>query len=815
MPMLRLTSLTIALLLTLTACSDSNDSGGTVINTAEFSAEIRRTDYGIPHITANDWKGLGYGHGYAYAQDNYCVLMRLVAESSGRSSELMGETNARNQADFLQRFINGDKESFKEMVVDQLPQFAIDVAEGYTAGMNRYLNETGVENLPEGDWGCRNEPWVFEFDSIDYWMYLRKVALRGSSDQGIFRNALLSVEGPGNPAPQAEGAGITLLAGSDALRRASEELRSPSQGSNALALGRDATKNGSGLLLGNPHQPWFGDGAWYQSQLTIPGEYNVAGASLHGTPIIGIGFNKDLAWTHTVSYANRFSLYELKLNPDNLLQYDYDGEWRDIEQQTIEILAKQEDGSMATRSYTFYTSQYGPVINLKNEEPLLDGWPMINGSILAFRDANLDTGPRLVEQWVAKAKASNLDGYIDALATIGNPVFHELAADRHGDAFYGEVSAIPFITQEQLDTCVNGLIGPLLAELTTNVIVSLDGSDPFCEWGTDPDAPEGSNLYSSSKLPQIRTTDYVGNSNNGYWLSDANNPLEGFPTIMGPLGYEGTQQFLRTRIGHLMVAERKAATDGLDTEPLFDFENLKAFMYSNRVYGAEIVMDDIMTVCNTEAADPVLPACTALAGWDKKVELDSRGAQVFLEFWRVIRDELGNDFQNVVQSDEFWRIDFDREDPLNTPAGIDTTLPANHARVINALQTATDRLTDAGVALDAAWRDVQVLERNGERVPIHGGAGTAGIYGAISVGLKEGGYINPSSGNSYIQVVTWDDSDCPIADVILVPSQSTDPTSPYFADQTKLYSNKEWVRWPFCDEQIAQQQIGETLLIEE
>ena len=805
--------LACALLLGLSACSDSNNDG--IISTAEFSAQIIRTEYGIPHITADDWKGLGYGHGYAYAQDNYCVLMRLVAESSGRSAELMGETSGRVEADFLQRFINGEKDEFREQVVEQLPQFAIDIAEGYTAGMNRYLRETGVENLPEGDWGCRNEPWVFEFDSVDYWMFLRKVALRGSSDQGIFRRALLSVEGPDNAAVQGAPTQAQLLAAGEALGKASQELRDLSLGSNGLALGSDATQDGSGLLLGNPHQPWFGDGAWYQSQLTIPGVYDVAGASLHGTPIIGIGFNKDLAWTHTVSLANRFSLYELKLNPDNPLQYDYDGEWRDIEQETIEILARQDDGSMETRSYTFYTSQYGPILNLKNEVSLLDGWPMFNGSILAFRDANLDTGPRLIEQWVAKAQAVDLDGYIDALSIIGNPVFHDLAADRHGEAFYGEISAIPFVTQEQLDTCVNGLIGPLLAAETTNVIVSLDGSDPFCEWGDDPDAPEGSNLYSSGMLPQFRTRDYAGNSNNGYWLSDANNPLEGFPTIMGPVGYERNQQFLRTRLGHLMVADRKAAADGLDNTPLFDFENLKAFMYDNRVYGAEIVMDDVMTICNTEEAASVLAACTALAGWDQRVELDSRGAQVFLEFWRVIREELENSFQNIVQSDEFWRIDFDADDPLNTPAGIDTMLQSNHERVINALQTASDRLAEANVALDAPWREVQVLERNDERVPIHGGRGNVGIYGAIGVSLKDGGYINPTGGNSYIQVVTWDDSECPIADVILVPSQSTDPTSPHFADQSWLYSDKEWVRWPFCAEQKAAVQIGDTLQIEE
>ncbi|NND69002.1 MAG: hypothetical protein HKN19_15540, partial [Halioglobus sp.] len=553
----RLPLATLLLSAFLVACDGDND------NNAEFAAEIRRTEFGIPHITAEDWKGLGYGHGYAYAQDNYCVLMRLIAESSGRSAELMGETSGRLQADFLQRFINGEKEDFKTQVVDQLPQFAIDVAEGYTAGMNRYLRETGVENLPEGDQGCRNEPWVFEYDAIDYWMFLRKVALRGSSDQGIFRRALLSVDGPNAGAVAATNAAEKLSV-SEGIVRASKQIRNMEIGSNGLALGRDATQDGSGMLLGNPHQPWFGDGAWYQSQLTIPGEYDVAGASLHGTPIIGIGFNKDLAWTHTVSFANRFSLYELKLNPDNPLQYDYDGQWRDIEQQTITVQALQDDGTLEPRSYTFYTSHYGPVLNLKNEEAALDGWPMFNGSILAFRDANLDTGPRLIQQWVTKAQATNLDGYIDALGMIGNPVFHDLAADRHGDAFYGEISAIPFVTQEQIDTCVEGTVGTLLAELTTNVILSLDGSNPFCEWGNDPNAPEGSNLYSAGQLPQLRTTDYVGNSNNGYWLSDANNPLEGFPTIMGPIGYEGNQQFLRTRIGHLMVEDRKNAVDGLD-----------------------------------------------------------------------------------------------------------------------------------------------------------------------------------------------------------------------------------------------------------
>ncbi|MGB1139974.1 MAG: penicillin acylase family protein, partial [Halioglobus sp.] len=658
---------TMALL--LSACSDSDNNNNSNNSTdpepgpvdpappvepGPMTAEIRRTEYGIPHIKADDWRGLGYGYGYAYAQDNYCVTMRQVVFGIGRSAELLGEDEGNVEADLLSQFINGDKEEFRQMVVEQLPQFAIDVAEGFTAGMNRYLRETGVENLPEGEYGCRDADWVFEFDAIDYWMFLRKIALWGSSDQGTFRRALLSVDGPNQDAPANAGAGWAseFVETTESLQATARSLNPGDLGSNGLALGRDATQTGSGILLGNPHQPWFGEGAWYQAHLTIPGVYDVAGAALHGTPIIGIGFNKDLAWTHTVSYANRFSLYELRLNPDNPLEYDYNGEWREIESEVVEVLAKQPDGTMETRSYTFYTSQYGPIVNLKNESPLLDGWPTFNGTILAFRDANLDTGPRLIEQWLVKAQASDLAGYREALNLIGNPVFHELAADRNGDAFYGEISAIPFLTQEQLDNCVKPPIGTILADLTTNVILALDGSDPACEWGNDSDAPANTNLYSAGQLPQFFTTDYAGNSNNGYWLSDANNPLEGFPTIMGPLGYEGTQQFLRTRIGHLMVAERKAGTDGLDSEPLFNLENTKAFMYNNRVYGAEVTLDDVLSVCAMDEASDVQPACSALAGWDRRVDLESRGAQVFIEFWGRIRSELENPFQNVVQSDE-------------------------------------------------------------------------------------------------------------------------------------------------------------------
>ena len=281
---------------------------------------------------------------------------------------------------------------------------------------------------------------------------------------------------------------------------------------------------------------------------------------------------------------------------------------------------------------------------------------------------------------------------------------------------------------------------------------------------------------------------------------------------MGPVGHEGEQQTLRTRIGHLMVAQRKAATDGLDDSPLFSLQSLQGFMYDNRVYGAEITLADVLSVCEGDVA--IAEPCAVLAAWDQRVDLDSVGAQVFNEFWREIRSELGDSFEGVVASDEFWRVDYDPADPLNTPAGIDTSLEVNRQRIIDGLIAASERLAANNVPLDAPWGDIQYLERGNERVPIHGGSGSIGVYGAIGVSLSDGGYVNPRAGNSYIQAVTWDESECPIADVILVPSQSTDPDSPHFADQTWLYSDKRWVRFPFCADDIDAAQIGETLVLE-
>ena len=785
---------------------------------ATYQAEIRRTAYGIAHIKAEDWASLGYGYGYAYAQDNYCVAMRGIVEATGRSAEFFGEAGGDVAADFVLRYVFGTKDEFRETWQTDAESPAVKLTEGFAAGMNRYLDDTGVDALPAGANGCRDAEWVAAIDEVDLAMMLSRLALQGSSDQSIVRRAIYNAA---DSAVAADGStAVDLHQLSRDLGRFAQSLGSSDNGSNAIAVGRDLSRTRKGLLLANPHQPWNGTTSFYQVHLTIPDTYDVAGAALHGLPVVGIGFNRDVAWTHTVAFSTRFTLYELQLNPENRLQYLYDGSYRDMTAKTVSINVKLADGRLEERQRTFYSTHFGPIADLGEVSSLLRGWPLFNNTAYAIRDANLHRGVAMLEQYIAMGQANDMTAFTQALEGIGVPVFHTLAVDRSGEAFYGEVASVPQLTATQLESCAPGIWGLLIRTFTNEAVLTLKGTDSACEWGTDSDSPPDSNLAGYAARPTLRTTDYVANSNDSYWLSNATMPLTGYATRFGWLGRENTQQQLRTRIGHLMIAERRNATDGLSASPGFTLTTLKKLLYRNRVYAAELVLDDVLGICDGIASSVAANtsqgrarrACQVLRSWDRKVNLDSRGAQVFTEFWQRIRAQAASAFTNVVGA-SFWQTDFDPDDPLNTPHGIDVA--ANRDLVIDSLSGAVLALEAAGVALNARWRDVQYVTRGETNIPIHGGDGNMGVYGAISAGLRHGGYTDVRSGNSYIVAVTWGSTNCPIAHTVLVPGQSDNPGSRYYRDQARLYSGKRWTRFPYCEATIARAQRGRTLEIEE
>jgi acyl-homoserine-lactone acylase len=800
------------------------------VHSDNYAADIKRTQYGIPHITANDWGSLGFGYGFAFAQDNYCTLLRGIIAARGESARWFGEAGGDVESDFIYTLLNGDEARIRREWIDVQPQYVQRLVKGYADGLNHYVDVTGIGNLPRD---CRNARWVSAITDVDILRFLRRLALQASTDNPLARAMIMATRGPA-PVDRGEVRKKPLSKDeADAIRSGLYELRTPmldvsGSGSNAYALGRQATQSGRGMLLGNPHYPWQGTSLFYEVHLTYPGVYDVMGASLFGMPMVNAGFNRNIAWTHTVSVAARFSFFELKINPDNLLQYQYgstaDGVpvWRNISVEPVSIKVRTPGGALRTRTHTFYRSHHGFIMNLSPMvsvpliQPLIDSWPMGTGTLLAMRDAN-ETNTRGITQWVTMGQAGTLEEFTQSLAIVGIPWLNTVAVDRGGKAFYGDISVVPHIDDAKFARCSNSLIAKVILSMSKNQIVTLNGADPACEWGEDTDAPAGSNIFGYSSLPKLLRDDYVANSNDSYWLSNPQQPLTGFPKVMSTSSAEGAPQLLRTTLAHEQVAQRLAGTDGLGAAK-FTLENLQQVLFSSRVLGAERTLDDMLEICARTPfgfvfADDgslvnISRACEVLAGWDRTVTLDAVGAQIFTETWNYLAQYAKTGKQ------WFWDQPFDPANPIATPSGLNKDNYVTRHLVLKAIGTAVRRLQKAGVELDAPWRDVQYVTRNGEDIPLHGGSGPMGAFSVITAVLEPGGYRNVIFGNTYIQTVTWDDSACPIAYGMLATSQSTDPDSPFYSDQTKAYSQGQWPKLPFCASDIKAMQIGDAVRLE-
>ena len=185
--------------------------------------------------------------------------------------------------------------------------------------------------------------------------------------------------------------------------------------------------------------------------------------------------------------------------------------------------------------------------------------------------------------------------------------------------------------------------------------------------------------------------------------------------------------------------------------------------------------------------------------------VDSKGSQVWTEFWNEAR-----------KIDGIYGQVFDKDDPVNTPRGIALDNSVVKASVVNALLAAQTRLDAAGIELGQRLGDIQYTELNGKHIPIPGGQGWAGMFSMIVAPLKDGaGYTPIVHGNSYIQVVSWDEAGELDARGILTYSQSQEPESAHYSDQTELYSAGQWLKFPFKDAEIAADPNLETLRLSE
>ena len=712
------------------------------------TVQIRWTEYGIPHVRANSWEGLGYGFAHAFATNTICVLAREFITVRGEQAKYFGATEENiNQDAFYRALLNQKK------LEDYLAYGSPDSKEmdlGYVRGYNDFItSQRGM--LPES---CNNASWINPISIRD----LARISLGVGIRYGLGRvaNEIVAAE---------HGLDVAKLMKLDF------EIDGNTIGSNALGFGAKLTESGRGVLMGNPHYPWHGPSRFHMIHLTYPGEIDVMGAGLISSSRIAIGFTEHVAWSHTVSTALRFTMFQLELMPDNPLAYRLGEDVFDIE--VIEVEVETPDGVV---NRTVHMTHLGPVVAGRE-------MPWTDEKVYVMRDVNYENY-RSADQYQSITKARNVEELREALATHQGAAFvNTVAADSNGGVLYADMSAIPNVSGEQIERCSIDLGNPR--------IITLNGSDPDCNWQIDP-AAAYPGLMPPSDQPSLITNRYVSNSNDSYWLSNPDNRLEGFSPIIGD---EKTARSLRTRAGLVMVEEI------IRNGEKFTQSKVKDLLFNHRHYAAELVLDDILEVC--EGEKNLEEACMILADWDRRQDIDSVGAHIFNQVWEKARGLSAH-----------FSIPFDLDDPVNTPTGLPIDDEEIRALIINALESSVISLQEAGIPLDAPWGDVQFAMRNGTKIGLPGGSGGQGLYSVITARFNadSGGYTPIIHGNSYIQTVTWDESGVPDADAILTYSQSPEPDSPYYSDMTELYSQSNWVDLPFTEDQIRKHLQKEEIL---
>ncbi|PHI36193.1 hypothetical protein CBQ28_15475 [Pseudoalteromonas sp. GCY] len=763
---------------------------------AQYKVEIKRTTYGVPHIKANNLESAAFGNGYAQAEDNICFISDEIVRVNSERSKYHGpdlatfEDNINLMTDFVYKFLK-----LKEKAQENLPQLSQEsqaLIKGYVKGYNHYFAEAkSKQTLPEQ---CATAPWLRQINEVDVLTYLYANAISTGLGGSIFS---LAYANPGDtlewqPRPIQEKARVSGLR----TKNITSIMDKPKSGfgSNAWGLGKEATENGKGILLANPHYPHSGAYRFWQAHMEIPGVLNVSGASLMGIPgIVNIGFNDNIAWTHTLSDATTRAFYQLQLKPGDRTTYLMDGKEHKIEVERIKVDALI-NGTIVTLEKDFYFTDHGPLIEAQGIIP----WNDQNAYIV--NDTNLYNN-ELLDHWLAVNTAQDLDSFKAAFKKFdGVGYTNTVYADKSGQSFYIDDTNVPALSDVVLTTIKES---PVLNDILVNngiAVVPAFSSTVFHTQAVPFD-----------KTPQLTSSHYVQNSNDSHWATNLDNLLEGYSPLYGP---EKTQLSLRTRMSLTMLQDSR----GDDNK--FSGQEVEDALFSNRIYFGETVVPQVIMQCKAAGDMPipvaeglsisVAPGCKALQAWNMKQDKDS------------IAGHLVRELASVAYYIPHLTVPFDPADPVNTPNSLTTDGTALAGLAVAMLNVQT-----AQWPLDAKLGDVQFVENvnvdgseQRTRLPwagtheIEGGFNTfesfyqfdsssyqKKIYPAsinvatqqpLVTGLGSQGY-QVGFGSSWIMVVSWDENG-PIARGLLTHSQSTNPQSEHYDDQTHLYSEQPILR---------------------
>ena len=390
-----------------------------------YNYEIKRDEFGVPHVIGKTDKDASFGFGYAQTEDDYENIEFAIKMARGSLSDfdfsfesistlyslitgkgdILSNLSAIKgvELDFHIKFMNVEEVvSNKKNIIDQN---IITYLKGYADGINYWaaLNPNKVDQsiFPVSEHDLLvgmvfRMPLFYGFDHyieelIDLLSDEEKleVATNSLSHQPL----IASVKSHFNPS-----------------------------GSNAFAVSKKRSANNETLLVINSHQPLTGPVAWYEAHIKSDEGLNIMGGTFPGSPFIHVGFNEYLGWGATVNQPDLGDIYELTINPENENQYLLDGKWVDFRIINQNFRVKLFGPFAINYPLDMYFSEHGPVLK--------DGTKAYALRYVGMEDVNQ------VTEWYRLNKAESFEEWTDALRMQEIASLNLIYADKEDNIFF-------------------------------------------------------------------------------------------------------------------------------------------------------------------------------------------------------------------------------------------------------------------------------------------------------------------------------------------------------------------------------------------
>ncbi len=465
------------------------------------NVDVYFTEYGIPHIYAENSEDAYYAFGYIHAQDRLWQMDLVRHVGSGRLSELFGsdliDTDKYLRTMGLNTYAKQSAMDYLERNHESRPLF-----EAYLEGVNHYIRNN-PKTLEHTILGLDIEPFTEQnaFEVLAYMAFSFANAqktdpvlteLYAKLDSIYLRDLKIYHYENETLIPNYDNRYSDI---SKTTASVLKKLNVPQFiGSNSWVLSGNRTDSGEVILANDPHMGFSQPSIWYEAHLVMP-EVEYYGYHLAGFPFAPM--------LHTDAYANGLTMFENddidfyveEVHPEDSNTYRHMEEWKEMKSRNEVI--KVKDGEDVT--FNIRSTVHGPIVSdILQEDPLDE---VVSMFWVSTHHENF-----IMEISYEFARAQTLEALEKSVSQIHGPGLNIMYGDKSGNtAWWAAGKLIKRRNEATSKTFYDGSSG-------------LDDATSFYSFDKNPHAinPEIGYTYSANNQPDA--VDGVFYS--GYYLPD-------------------------------------------------------------------------------------------------------------------------------------------------------------------------------------------------------------------------------------------------------------------------------------------------------